>query len=386
MLYSPRQLLSTFLLLGSPLLTLAKYNPKACNNSPHLCSVSYGAITHLGTHNSPFLRDHSTGFSASGNQYFNVSVQLDAGVRLLQGQLHRANNGGEPRMCHSSCSLMDGGTLGDWLTEVKIWLDNHPSDVVTLLIANQDRIPASDLLPSFSKSDTAPLAYVPSPAGIKIPKFPTLQTLIDENKRLVVFVTSGEDDKIAPFLLYEWDYIWETKWENKDEGGMSCEVDRPGRLKGPGGISRAEAQGVVPLLNWFLYYEISGLGVLRPYVEKIQNTNGPLLQSGLEKCKNEWSRAPTFILVDFFNEGNPILHVDLINNVTKPVNRVNPPSTPSEDDPPSGSIKGKTQGEERLDRLLLEIDEHGKVTTWGDWILASGDWGDGFDIDALKQD
>lgn len=40
-----------------------------CNNSPDLCRRSYSSITHLGAHDSPFLRDASTGYSDSGNQY-----------------------------------------------------------------------------------------------------------------------------------------------------------------------------------------------------------------------------------------------------------------------------------------------------------------------------
>lgn len=40
----------------------------ACNNSPDLCSKSYGEITHLGAHDSPFVRDASTDFSTAGDQ------------------------------------------------------------------------------------------------------------------------------------------------------------------------------------------------------------------------------------------------------------------------------------------------------------------------------
>ena len=124
----PHLLLSTLLILQQPLQSQADYSAKACNNSPHLCNLSYGAITYLGTHNSPFIRDQSTSFSTSGNQYFNVTVQLDAGVRLLQGQLHKDSNGGEPRLCHSTCTLMDGGTLANWLSQIKAWMDQHSSE------------------------------------------------------------------------------------------------------------------------------------------------------------------------------------------------------------------------------------------------------------------
>lgn len=41
----------------------------ACNNSPDLCDKSYGAITHLGAHDSPFVSDESTGHSKFGDQY-----------------------------------------------------------------------------------------------------------------------------------------------------------------------------------------------------------------------------------------------------------------------------------------------------------------------------
>lgn len=41
----------------------------ACNNSPGLCDRSYGDITHLGAHDSPFVRDASTGDSVAANQY-----------------------------------------------------------------------------------------------------------------------------------------------------------------------------------------------------------------------------------------------------------------------------------------------------------------------------
>jgi len=91
--------------------------------------------------------------------------------------------------------------------------------------------------------------------------------MIKDNKRLVVFVTAGVGSS-APFLLNEWDYIWETKWENKDPNAWSCAVDRPGRLRGEEGIKRAQAEGVVPLLNWFLYTEM-GLGISRPNVEAV---------------------------------------------------------------------------------------------------------------------
>jgi len=374
--WTPHFLIYSLITLWQPLSTLANYDPSACNNSPHLCSLSYGDITYLGTHNSPFLRNKQTGFSTSGNQYFNVTVQLDAGIRLLQGQLHQDPDGSEPRMCHSSCSLLDGGSLTEWLSQIQTWMQSHPSEVVTLLIVNSDNIAAKTLETYFSNSKTADMAYVP-PQGTKIRSFPTLQTMIKDNKRLVIFLTSSFDYTSAPYLLNEWDFIWETQWQTTDPQGWSCDLDRPAALRNS--TQMAEQQGIVPPLNWFLYQNM-GLGILQPNVDIIYTTNGDGLTSGLKNCaaSSAWEylpvpRVPIFILVDFFNEGNPISTVDTLNNVTNPINRVAPPPTPSQT-PSQGDVGGKSAGELSLDNLLMQIDS-GKNPTWGDWIIAGGNWG-----------
>jgi hypothetical protein len=46
----------------------ARSSTTACNNSPALCSKSYGEITHLGAHDSPFLQSSATGNSLAGDQ------------------------------------------------------------------------------------------------------------------------------------------------------------------------------------------------------------------------------------------------------------------------------------------------------------------------------
>ena len=64
-----------------------------------------------------------------GNQYFNLSVQLESGVRLIQGQAHLDPNGtGQIRLCHFNCALIDGGTLDDYLLITKAWLEKNPHE------------------------------------------------------------------------------------------------------------------------------------------------------------------------------------------------------------------------------------------------------------------
>lgn len=141
---SVKHLIPIFLSCVSAATTGVLRRSTACNNSPSLCSKSYGEITHLGAHDSPFLRDASTDYSVSGNQFvfiyyyygevtdanasrfYNTTVQLSAGVRLVTAQVHKNNDAWH--LCHSSCDLLDAGTLESWLSEIKTWLDGNPND------------------------------------------------------------------------------------------------------------------------------------------------------------------------------------------------------------------------------------------------------------------
>lgn len=142
-----------------PMLPAVLANPlnvrsTACNNSPDLCDKSYGEITHLGAHDSPFVRTSDS--VLAGDQYvlpfcgrsspalrlviaksvltcltflyryYDTPTQLSAGVRLVTAQVHKDNN--EWRLCHSYCSLLDAGLLSDWLAKIKSWLDEHPNE------------------------------------------------------------------------------------------------------------------------------------------------------------------------------------------------------------------------------------------------------------------
>jgi hypothetical protein len=76
------------------------------NNSPKLCSKPYDQITHLDAHDSPSLCDAPNGVSTFSNQFFNTTVQLDAGVRVLSVQIHISSNpvtkARELHLCHPS--------------------------------------------------------------------------------------------------------------------------------------------------------------------------------------------------------------------------------------------------------------------------------------------
>ncbi|KAI1125024.1 PLC-like phosphodiesterase [Nemania abortiva] len=283
----------------------------ACNNSPSLCDRTYSNITHMGAHDSSFLRDASTGNSVAGTQYYNATVALDAGIRLLQLQVHDLN--GTIEMCHTLCSLLDAGPLEDWLSDIKYWMDNNPNEVVTLLIVNSDSKTADEFGSVFESSGISEYGYTPSSSG-----WPTLQTMIDAKTRLVTFIASITASSTYPYLLSEFDYVFETAYEITSLSGFNCTLDRP---TSQSSAASALSAGLLPLMNHFAYKDL-GSSIEIPDVDDIATTNSPSTSTtgalGLhaENCLSEWGVKPTFVLVDFFSEGPAIKTADVMNGIT----------------------------------------------------------------------
>lgn len=306
-----------------PLLSLSAsaQNSTVCNNAASLCSKSYGNVTLLGAHDSPFLSDSTTSYSSSGNQYYNSTVQLNNGVRLLTAQVHSYTDNGadEWHLCHSSCSLLDAGKLSDWLSEIKTWMDSNTNDVVTILLVNSDDASASDLESEFSTSGIDTYAYTPESTTEAPSEWPTLQSMISNNTRLVTFVASldASDNTVAPYLLDEFNFLFENAYDNTDPSNYSCTPDRPTSLKGD--TSAAASGDRLFLMNHFLYSE-SALGIEMPnttYLDVTNAANGTnSLGEHASECSSTYGKAPWAVLVDFWNVGPAIASVDALNGVS----------------------------------------------------------------------
>jgi hypothetical protein len=288
----------------------------ACNNSPLLCNRHYNNITHMGAHDSAFLRDSSTSFSTSGNQFYNATIALSAGIRLLQAQVHNSN--GTLELCHTTCTLLDGGTLETFLAEIKTWMDVNTNEVVTLLLVNSDDESAATFGSVFEASGISTYGYTPTSTTGPISTWPTLQTLITANTRLVTFVASITYDSTYPYLLSEFNYVFETAFGVSSLGGFNCTLSRPMSLSS---ATSAISSGYMGLLNHFAD-TVEAFGITIPDVSDIATTNsastnttGALGAQGAE-CKSEWGEKPTFILVDFWNVGPAIETADQLNGIT----------------------------------------------------------------------
>ncbi|KAL9100300.1 MAG: hypothetical protein Q9163_004299 [Psora crenata] len=292
----------------------------ACNNSPDLCSRSYSSIAHLGAHDSPFVSNSTSStdtfsISTASNQNVNSTAQLAAGVRLLSAQVH--NNNGEWHLCHTSCSLLDAGTLSAWLSEIKSWMDANPYDVVTILLVNSDNAPAQDLDAEFRAANITSYGYVPTSTTTALTTWPTLQDMIAANTRLVTFVASLGTNTVAPYLLDEFTFVFENSYNVTNSSGFTCTPDRPTALKGQ--TEQAVQSGRLPLVNHFMYSS-TGFGIQSPNTDRIATTNaqtGPgSLGDSATACTSAYGREPAFFLVDFFEQGQTLAVVDSLNGIT----------------------------------------------------------------------
>lgn len=156
-----------------------------CNGRSEYCTRSYSNITFVGSHDSAFVGDLPT-----QNQNLDINDQLGLGIRYLQAQTHKAiGDDSTLELCHTSCFLEDAGSLSDFLTTIKTWLDGNPNEVLTLLLTNGDSVDVSTFGDTFSGVDgLTDYIYVPESQPLAIGSWPTLGDLISAGTRLVVFL------------------------------------------------------------------------------------------------------------------------------------------------------------------------------------------------------
>ena len=290
-------------------------NTQPCNNYVEFCTRKYSNISFVAAHNSPFVRPGNSG----SNQALPVEMQLDDGIRLVQGQIQWPANGTVPHFCHTSCDLLDAGPIADWLTRVRKWVDGHPYDVVTILLGNGNYSTPDLYAPYIEQSGLLKYAYEAPYLPMALDDWPTLEQLILRGKRVIMFMDYMADQKKYPWLLDEFSQVWETPFDPQDPK-FPCTVQRPPDL------STEAAKDRLYLMNHNLNVEFNVFGaqILVPNVALINDTNAANGSGSLglaaNNCPSDWGRAPNFLNVDYYNYGKPPGSVfeaaARVNNVT----------------------------------------------------------------------
>jgi hypothetical protein len=281
-----------------------------CNGHAELCNRSYGNVTYFGSHDSfAFSKDP---LALAADQNVDIPTQLGLGVRMLQAQSHKNDLDGEIHFCHTSCLLFDGGKVVDYLKTVKTFLDANPNEVLTFIFTNPEGLDLKTVwAPAFEQSGMDKLAFVPPKPGtpVKQSEWPTLGEMIDSGKRVVVFLDAGADSGAVPYLMPEFQMIWEPPFSVTDPN-FPCKVDR---IAGP-----LSTEDHMYMINHNLNTALFGDDdLLVPAKSKAKTTNGvPSILANANGCTPiGGNRAPSFLLLDFVDVGEGQKAANLLNGL-----------------------------------------------------------------------
>jgi hypothetical protein len=280
--------LSLILPFSSAATTVRERRATTCNGFSQFCDRSYGNITFVGSHDS-----YAVGVNnVFANQDYNVTQQLNDGIRMLQMQAH--NQSGTIQLCHTSCSLFNGGTLQSYLQSVQSWMGSNPNDVVSLLIVNSDGFKPTDYDTVFKAVGLDTLSYSPPSANTSVGSWPSLGSLIDSGKRLVTFMDAGADFTSVPYIIDEFTNVWETAFDLTDTT-FDCNVNR----------TNGDPSTQMYLINHFLDKIVLGQPAPDPEAANATNAVSGTGSLGLQvqTCAAANGRNPNFMLVDFYEFG-----------------------------------------------------------------------------------
>ncbi|KAF8183667.1 PLC-like phosphodiesterase [Pholiota molesta] len=284
-----------------------------CNGHADLCDRKYGNTTFLGSHDSFAISGNP--FALARNQEVNLKAQLTLGVRMLQAQGHMVGN--ELHFCHTSQSLglFDGGSVEKYLKKVKRFLDRHPNEVLTLILTNPENVSIGKVWKSiFDKTGMSEIAYVPPQPIMSRDDWPTLGEMIDANKRVVVFMDHGAENRNNPsvdFILPQFQMMWEDTYDPTNQA-FPCKVDR---TSGPLAPSQQ-----LSLINHNLNANIFpiGRGILIPDRLNSPRTNGisSILKHSAHCAPFVEDRNPNFVMLDYVNVGQGFAAVNRLNGIS----------------------------------------------------------------------
>ncbi|KAK9763131.1 hypothetical protein K7432_010483 [Basidiobolus ranarum] len=286
----------------------------SCNGYKELCRREYDKVSYATTHNSFALSPNP-----AGNQNFPIQTQLQDGVRALMLDIHTSLS--DPKvleLCHGDCNLLDAGPFVEGLKIVRQFLDNNPLEIITIFLENFAVVEAAQVAEAFTSADLVKYTKI-QPLNAA---WPTLQEMIRNNTRLVVFIDDQANYALYPWLLWEYDFVWETPYSIPVNSPYSCAIDRPKDVQKP-----------MYVLNHFVFGQlnIGNGGFPIPAGSYAKITNEDQLREHAIQCQNERNQVPNFITVDFYDVGNVFQVVAEFNNVTyvpRPRSS-NPPQSPS---------------------------------------------------------
>ncbi len=301
--------LTLTLCLTATIFSYSENETRKCNGSTHLCAKRYNEVCYPTSHNgASFLKPKFTAFTKLNlrDQDQSLPKQMKGGIRATKIAIRGYGN--DAYACHGLCHLNYLPLpLKDILAQVKEFLDTNPDEIFTLLL--EDELENNALVQqAFTQSEIMPYMHHQKSDQ----PWPTLGNLIDQNKRLIVFIGGGKNWK-APFHS-TWDYMWDTPFHYSQENKLindttqlrtdwSKKATRRERFFPYRGTKAFQNKNLAPKNKlWILWHFVTPLIHGSIPSAKIVNQ-----ADCIKKRLNSFSRIarsmPNFIVVDFWQYG-----------------------------------------------------------------------------------
>jgi len=287
-----------------------------CNGASDSCNKRYDEVAYLTTHNA--FNSGQDGFSFP-NHSTNIETQLNAGVRGLMIDVYDDNG---TSVVYHGFSFLGSELLSTYLNNIKFFLDNNPNEIVTIILECYTTANAIE-----NDMNQAGLGNYLHTQNAFLP-WPTLQTMIDTNKRLVVLSDKNDASSSQGWYHYVWDFAVENSY-----GSINCDYNRGN-----------------PSNNLFIFnhFVTSGTGTGSSSDALVVNSN-PYFIDHVTQCQQSKNKFPNFITVDFYELGDSM---DVVNQL----NASNPGSG---DAGSSGNPPGN--GSDNTEPKIIQLENGGQI-------------------------
>lgn len=252
-------------------------------------------------------------FYVGYNHFYGLERALVAGYRALN--LDVCNCNGVLQFCHNVCDLGERYP-NEVFTNINNFLDEYPSEVIVLIFqASTDKggILWNDLHAEMSAvGGFVDKIYVHKYGE----EWPSMETLVRQDKRIVVFYFNGGtcDDCASLGINYLYNYAEETEFESSSLADLenfeySCAVTR--------GPQENALEADFLIVNNF---------ITPPSSDASRTANSKdFLSKRLTNCANLRGKRPNFVYVDFWSEGVTAQLVQYAN--TEAANKISSATT-----------------------------------------------------------
>ena len=222
----------------------------------------------------------------------------------MQSESHLVN--GTIYLCHTSCDILNAGTLENYLTTVVAWLRANPYEVIAILMVNSDYADSGNYTAPVQNSGLIKYVYTPPQVPMGIDDWPTLSSMILTNRRVVMMLDYQANQTAIPWLLDEFGQMWETPFSPTDRA-FPCTAQRPPE-SWAGALPRSNRMYMANH-NLNVDIRIGSFSLLTPAYGQLDAINAADDQFGAlgatrTNCTAKWNRPPNFLLVDYYNLGN----------------------------------------------------------------------------------